>query len=238
LAAALAGFSASGRRRLVDGRRMETTLPVPSPSRAFQRGFTLAEGIVLVSVVLLLTGIAVPMFGNYLEDGRRAQAEADCRSVAAALLCFHKDLGVHPARSGAGTDNTCQVLFTGSVRPASNPWNANHAWITAGMSATLGDLLDHHLLANAPQGSKSGAYATTGSVLWRGPYLKVGSPIDPWGRPYVINVVAGYRSHPTNFKRLWVVSAGPNGVFDTNPNATATTELSGDDIGVLVSQQP
>ena len=105
------------------------------------------------------------------------------------------------------------------------------------MNATQGDLLNYHLLVNTPQGSSSAAYPTTGNLRWRGPYVNCNTPVDPWGRPYVINVIAGYSSNATNYKRLWVVSAGANGVFDTNANATATTELGGDDIGMMLSQR-
>ena len=83
------------------------------------------------------------------------------------------------------------------------------------MSSTQGDLVDNHRLRNTPQASSSAAYATTGSLRWRGPYVNGGTPLDPWGRPYVINVVAGHSTHATNYKRLWVISAGPDGEFDT-----------------------
>jgi len=53
-----------------------------------QRGFTLVEVIVVLSVVLLLTGIAVPMLSSYMEDGRRARAEAECKVVGAAIMSF------------------------------------------------------------------------------------------------------------------------------------------------------
>jgi hypothetical protein len=54
----------------------------------------------------------------------------------------------------------------------------------------------------------------------------------------VINVISGYFAHATNHKRLWVMSAGPNGQFETNANALAVTEITGDDIGVMLGQQP
>ena len=41
----------------------------------------------------------------------------------------------------------------------------------------------------------------------------------------------------TTYKRLYVLSAGPNGRFDTNANATATTDITGDDLGVLMTQR-
>ena len=203
-----------------------------------QRGFTLVEVIVVLSVVLLLTGIAVPILSSYMEDGRRARAEAECKVVGAAVMSFYKDLGVYPARNSGGTNNYIYSLLTGPTTPTTNPWNAGHNWITWGMGAARGDLLNNHLLRNPPQGAAAAAYATTGNIRWRGPYLNGSAPLDPWGRPYVINIISGYYSHATLYKRVWVMSAGPNGRFDTSANATATTDITGDDIGVMLTQQP
>ena len=158
--------------------------------------------------------------------------------VGAAVMSFYKDLGIYPARNSGGTNNFVYSLLTGPTMPTANPWNAGHNWITWGMGAARGDLLNNHLLQNQPQATPAAAYPTTGSMRWRGPYLNGSSPIDPWGRPYVIDVISGYFANATNYKRMWVVSAGPNGRFDTSANATATTDLTGDDIGVMLTQQP
>lgn len=203
-----------------------------------QRGFTLVEVIVVLSVVLLLTGIAVPMLSSYMEDGRRARAEAECKVVGAAVMSFYKDLGVYPARNSGGTNNYLYSLLTGPTTPTTNPWTAGHNFATWGMGAARGDLLDNHLLRNQPQGSGAAAYATTGSMRWRGPYVNGTTPLDPWGRPYVVNVISGHNNNATNYKRLWVISAGPNGRFDTVATATAVTEITGDDIGVMLTQRP
>ncbi len=203
-----------------------------------QRGFTLVEVIVVLSVVLLLTGIAVPMLSSYMEDGRRARAEAEAKVVGAAVMSFYKDLGVYPARNSGGTNNFLYSLFTGPTMPTASPWLAGHNFITWGMGGARGDLLNNHLLQNVPQGTAAAAYPVAGNVRWRGPYLNGSSPNDPWGRPYVVNIISGHFQHATLYKRVWVLSAGPNGRFDTNANATATTDIGGDDIGVMLTQQP
>lgn len=211
---------------------------VPCSARTTrQRGFTLVEVIVVLSVVLLLTGIAVPMLTSYMEDGRRARAEAECKVVGAAVMSFYKDTGVYPARNSSGTNSYIYSLFTGPTMPTTSPFNGGHNWVTWGMNATRGDLLNNHLLTNTPQNTTAAAYPTTGSSKWRGPYLAGSSPLDPWGRPYVINVISGFYVNATNYKRLWVMSAGPDGIFNTSANATATTDITGDDIGVQLSQK-
>lgn len=207
------------------------------PRHDRQQGFTLVEVIVVLSVILLLTGIAVPMLSSYMEDGRRARAESECKTIGAAMMSFYKDVGRYPARNGSGVDDYVYVLATGTTKATSNPWSAGHTWANWAMNATRGDIVDNHLLTNAPSGQTSAAYATTGNMKWRGPYIAGPAPLDPWGRPYVINVISGYYNNATNYKRLWVVSAGPNGQFDTSYTATATTDLAGDDIGFMAVQR-
>jgi len=200
-----------------------------------QGGFTLVEVIVVLSVVLLLTGIAVPMLSSYMEDGRRARAEAETKTIGAAVMSMYKDVGTYPARNGSGANNYLYSLYTGPAL-TDNPWTRNHTWIRWARNAR-GDQLDNHLLLNQPQGATAAAYPTTGNLKWRGPYIAGSSPLDPWGRPYIVNVLCGYRTDATNYKRLWVVSAGPNGKFDTNYRARATDEVEGDDIAILLSQR-
>ena len=202
-----------------------------------ERGFTPVEVVIVLAVVLLLTGIAVPMVSSYMEDGRRAKAAAEVEALAAAVTSMHKDVGSYPARNGTGTANQVYVLFSGPTMPTANPFVAGHQWITWGMSAARGDLLDNQLALNRPQDQTSAAHPTTGSAPWRGPYFAGSSPLDPWGRPYVINVIAGHSTNATNYKRKWVMSAGPDGRIDTPQTSTPTTDLTGDDIGVLVAQR-
>ena len=209
---------------------------LPSPVRS-QRGFTLVEVIVVLSVILLLTGIAVPMLSSYMEDGRRAKAQSEIKVIGASMMSLYKDVGTYPTRNASGTTNTLYALFTGSSMPTANPFAATHQWSTWAMNSARGDLLDNHLTRNRPQNRAGGAYPTTGPATWRGPYFAGSTPVDPWGRPYVVNVISGFFTHATNYKRLWVLSAGPNGRIDTPANATATTEITGDDIGLLVGQQ-
>ena len=209
---------------------------VSSSSRTSQSGFTLVEVIVVLSVVLLLTGIAVPMLSSYMEDGRRARAEAEVKVVLASVAQMYKDVGTYPARNSSGSNNTLYTLYTGPALTA-NPWSNNHRWSTWARNAQRGDRLDNHLAVNMPQGSSGGAYPTTGTMRWRGPYVAGSTPVDPWGRPYIINVLSGFRTDATNYKRMWVMSAGPNGIFDTDYRARATDEVAGDDIGVMMMQR-
>jgi prepilin-type N-terminal cleavage/methylation domain-containing protein len=202
-----------------------------------RRGFTLVEVVVVVAVVLLLSAIAVPLVTGYIEDGKRTKAVAETKVIAAAVTSFYKDYGKWPARNNTGADNTLFVLYTGPALPSANPFAAGHTFNTWALNGTNGDVLDNQLLGNAPKGAAGGAYPTSGQYQWRGPYLSGGFGTDPWSRPYVINVISGFSTSTTQYKRLYVLSAGPNGVIDTSATATSTTDITGDDIGLIIHQR-
>jgi len=205
--------------------------------RSRQGGFTLVEVIVVLSVILLLTGIAIPMLMSYMEDGRRARAESECKTLGSAVMSFYKDVGYWPSRNASSVDHYLYVLMSGTAQPTVNPYLASHGWITWGMSTDRGDIFDNHLLVNTPKATAGAAYLQTGNLRWRGPYIAGSYTLDPWGRPYVCNVIAGHSVHATNYKRVFVLSAGQDGIINTGANATATTDIGGDDIAVMLSQR-
>ena len=64
-------------------------------------------------------------------------------------------------------------------------------------------------------------------------------PVDPWGYRYMCNVAGlGKRIGATEaLENVWVISAGPNKLFETTVLATglgATEVLGGDDIGIKI----
>jgi len=201
-----------------------------------RRGFTLVEVIVVLAVILLLTGIAVPLIGGYVEDGRRARAESEVRTISAAVLSFYKDLGNWPTRNSSGTDNSLYVLTSGDTQVTTNPYLAGHSFATWA-AAAQGDILDNHLLRNTPQGASGAAYPTTGSTRWRGPYVAGGVSNDPWGRPYVVNVISGWYAGGASYKRIYVISAGPDGIINTAYTAQAIDDIAGDDIGMILNER-
>ncbi|MEZ5988452.1 MAG: type II secretion system protein GspG [Planctomycetota bacterium] len=200
-------------------------------------GFTLVEIVVVIAVVLLLTGIAVPMISGYVEDGRRARAKSEIKTLAGAIELFYSNTGRWPARNGSSQDNYLYVLVSGDTLPTAgnNPWNATHTW-TTWATGTRGDLMDNQIVDNTPKGAAAAAYAMTGDNAWRGPYMD-GTPLDPWGRPYLMLVRSTWETNATNYKRGFLLSAGPDGVINTAANARTTDDLMGDDIGIILHQR-
>ena len=81
-----------------------------------------------------------------------------------------------------------------------------------------------HLLRNEPAGP-----AAFGYPGWQGPYLDRLSP-DPWGNRYVMTV---YPLFMNDERDAVLVSAGPNGRFDSSYASALDAQPIGDDL-VLV----
>ncbi len=189
----------------------------------------------VIAFIAILAGIISPLLIGEVEKKKEERAKKDVENIAKALLIFHATLGRWPAMDSNGNANGLRVLISGYSIPSSNPWKGNHEfWEWA--SGNYGDILANHMITNSPKGQTAHRYAVEGRYKWMGPYLD-SSNVDPWGRPYIINVISGYSSDPVLYRKLWVLSAGPDGILQTSPEAKAGDEISGDDIGMLVMQR-
>lgn len=194
-----------------------------------QKGFTLIEVIVVAGIIAILAGVLVPMIFGQIDQSRISKAKADVKSIQTAVSMFRQDTGAWPNRV-TGTDgatDSIQVLYSGGtvINDTNRDWNR----------ASTAPLLDY-FRSNTP------AYpvpvAGTNAGGWKGPYL-TSAESDPWGNAYLVGVKNFQLAEGT--KPVWIISAGPDGVFQTgmndeicfdgvtiNPNTSATT--IGDDI--------
>lgn len=183
------------------------------------KAFTLVEVIVILAVISILVAIVTPTVLKYIAEAQQSRAEEDVRSISLVINDLIKDTGQYPG-SKLPVVNTVQTTFLCSTgTKLGTPW---------GDDAKCADLTKH-LVENDPgqDGTVGGTgdYRTTGRRKYKGPYVQVINE-DPWGNAYQINAASlvGGNASPT-----WIISAGPNGTFDTVPTATA---IAGDDMGV------
>jgi prepilin-type N-terminal cleavage/methylation domain-containing protein len=188
--------------------------------REREGGFTLIEVVVVVAVIAILAAILTPFITKYIADSQAARAKNEAQVIGAAITNAYKDLGRWPNRNNATTDYG--GLYSGSTTPAASFFGTATGWTAAGGGWNQ---LDTHLVQN------SHGYTATGDNKWNGPY-SAQVPTDPWGRPYVVNA-ADFTSSVVPPIPVWVLSAGPNGVVETNI-AAATTVTGGDDVGFRI----
>ena len=189
-----------------------------------EKGFTLIEVVVVVAVIAILAAVLTPYITKYIDDSRIAKARNETQVIAAAVTNAFKDLGRWPNRNTAVADYG--GLFTGlaASTPPAAFFGAATGWTAAGAGWNS---LDTHMVTNGH------TYPATGEFRWAGPYATQ-LPLDPWGRPYVINA-ANFQTQPAAPPPIpvWILSAGPNGIVETNI-AAVTTVTGGDDIGFRV----
>jgi prepilin-type N-terminal cleavage/methylation domain-containing protein len=195
-------------------------------SRLGSRGFTLIEIIVILAVISILVAFLTPSVLKYVADAQSARAQADMSTLQAVVNDLIRDTGQYPGSKTALTF----ICGPGNVAtPGATGWAANTAACTAG-TGVFTNSLSNHLVANDPNesGTTTAAdYPGSGNFRWKGPYAQ-SINTDPWGNAYEINVstLVGGNTSPT-----WIISAGPDGTFQTSTTATI---LAGDDIGVRV----
>jgi prepilin-type N-terminal cleavage/methylation domain-containing protein len=208
--------------------------------RRGQKGFTLLEIIVVLAVIGALAAMLAPVVFRYIDDAKKAQAQADTNTIASAVQQMYKDTGRWPfykvgtskltltAAADAlllTSNDSCDFAANAAACDSTRPDDSASLWTAALAGKT--DSLTKQLIKNTP------VYATTGGRAWKGPYLDRIPALDPWARSYLVNIGnADPNAEGSAQKWVVVLSAGPNGILETDPTllGTANPSPGGDDI--------
>ena len=216
-------------------------------NRPDRGGFTLMEIVIAVAIVAIFAAAISPMVFKHLEDAKLTRAQNESESLATAVLSYYKDTGAWPYTSADGPSGNAVTRVVSSANvttgagPGAGPGAAN--WGTQGTAKQLGDYLYYNnpdddtsaTGANADQANAD--WRITGRGAWRGPYVSSYQFDDPWGNAYVLNVnyAPGGNYGGTVRHKVFVLSAGPDGQWQTPYNNATAEDILGDDIGTVVT---
>jgi prepilin-type N-terminal cleavage/methylation domain-containing protein len=204
------------------------------------KGFTLLEMAVVLSIIAILAAIMTPFVTNYIDQARRTRAQVDANNIAKAYTLYFRDVGFFPifdsvaASAGAASMN-CQLSGTGLVFPTSN----QSEWAN-GLNCGTGTarLMVNYLNVIA---TGFGTSNTLGTAAYRGPYLDGIDGSDPWGNAYVVTSRNLSSIYPYALNWAVVVSAGPNGTLESDPmqaksgaGSSTTFAITNDDIVAVI----
>lgn len=96
-----------------------------------KRGFTLIELLIVIAVISILVGIALPRFRGIQQEGQIAQAKGELRTLQTAVESFYiHNTNAYPANLATLTDETPLIVDTLPTDPF-NPGN-NYGYVRGG----------------------------------------------------------------------------------------------------------
>jgi prepilin-type N-terminal cleavage/methylation domain-containing protein len=211
-------------------------------ARRSNEGFTLFEVIIAVALVAIMAvAIAPPLIRN-LNEGKVSRAQSDARVIGEAVMAFYKDVGDWPVQDDGDAGYELSRLVGNASLGGGNSGipdginSRSRQWRSRGRVGTLSNQLINNVNEN---GSSDPLYSESRTPHvrpgWNGPYLD-SIPLDPWGNPYVINILYARNDNNAYVQHnVMVISAGPNEVFETSfHDSRANEQIEGDDIGYVM----
>ncbi len=94
-----------------------------------KKGFTLVELLIVIMVIAILIGIALPRFGGMRDEGNTTKAAAELRTLQAAVESRYMHTNPHAYPAAGGTWETALTLTTVVPQiigaPLNDPFGAN-----------------------------------------------------------------------------------------------------------------
>ena len=147
---------------------MGRTLVGEAAALGAQRGFTLVELLVVITIIALIMGIVGPRVLNYLTESKAKAAKIQIESFASALDLFFLDTGRYPngseglaalvQRPGNIASWNGPYLKGGVVPP--DPWGNPYVYRAPGQHGT------YDILSYGSDGTEGGTAAAQDITSW------------------------------------------------------------------------
>ena len=196
-----------------------------------KNGFTVVELLVVMVIIAFLAGLLLPAIRKSRSKAMIDKARAEMANLASIMTMVKMDTGYYvrladldvpditattvyayydTANSGDSTDVEVDLS---TVISSTNKWDG--PYITYQPKATYS--------------SDNGSLPSDPLNLWTDlvRLAPIGTPIDPWGHPYLIAYDYDYNTN-TGSKVMIIYSAGPNGKLETGYKSTIIGDTNND----------
>lgn len=100
-----------------------------------QKGFTLVELLIVIIILAVITGIAIPVYRSITSRARESAVEEQMTNIATALEIHHTDLQTYPL-TGAYPDSLEDNDYMENV-PDEDVWGSVYIYSSDGISYSL-----------------------------------------------------------------------------------------------------
>ncbi len=103
-------------------------------------GFTLIEVLLVVVIIGILVGVAIPRLGGRVRQAEEARARADIQSIGLALRMYELDMGEYPSSLGALESNPGGTRWRGPYLEQGipkDPWGQDYTYTRTDTSYRL-----------------------------------------------------------------------------------------------------
>lgn len=227
------------------------------------KGFTLIEMVVVLTIISILIAIVVPMVARYINDARITRTKNELQVIGAAILSLNKDTGKWPFTNMDGPSGGVNRVIGGNpvlepggeCKAVAPPEKALPGAINWGSWLPFKPLYDY-LNFNNPDNNTGPLnvneighdYPLLGEFRWNGPYIDrdvfKNAYKDAWGYFYVINARYfpgnNFFGQNTAGHRVLLLSAGPDNMWSTSFSDYITKDTLpddnpyGDDLGFVL----
>lgn len=218
-------------------------------------GFSMIELVVVVAATVLLASVLTPRLLSWIDEGRAARAQGDANAISAAMNRFFDDTTRWPGQVEILKANSAKrFLIVGDPSASIFPIFAvttgiGSATCSGGLSGVTPNVTAFAVATPSPSNSLNVIdFLTKPPPVsdypnWRGPYLSVNLSSDPWGRPYVINIIPLFCAETVTGAAPggalgfgWILSGGPNQTVQTRfTDMQVAADL--DDVGTNLNKR-
>ena len=147
-----------------------------------KKGFTIIELLIVIAVIAILVGIALPRFKGMRDEGNITRAKGELRTLQTAVESYRIHTGAYPAAAAFETTligATPQIISAAMNDPFTSPAAAYTLVLSNG---TTGNFYSIYSVGPAGNGTVSAVNDTTGAVTETNGasciYVTNGSPVD------------------------------------------------------------